>query len=210
MVDLNDVGNAGLMIQYEDLISMTGYNIAKQFKANHLSEKLDSMTVQEVLSSYLNREDEDYSVWLKKEFDISIDIKAMNSSFLSMQPSLIYAYRVFPAAHKEHNDNLFIYSDIYSPIAEESLQTYGCDGVVKYIHTDLAEFIKHHPNITFITSSTKSIDLIKDLGVPICLVVCDDYRYIIDHFVSKKLEKEITSKGNIILRYTSIISGGII
>lgn len=210
MVDLNDIGKAGLMIQYEDLIAMVGFNIAKQFKSNHLSEKLDSMTVQEVLSSYLNRPDEDYSVWLKKEFDIDIDPKAMNSSFLSMQPNLLYAYKVFPASHKEHQDNLYIYSDIYSPIAEQSLQTYGCGGAVQYIHNDLAGFLKERPNMTFITSSTKSIDIVRNMNVPICLVVCDDYLYTINHFVANKLEKEITNKHNIILRYTSIITGGII
>ena len=209
MIDLRDIGSAGLLIQYEDIIAMIGYNIAKQFRANHLSEKLDSMTIQEVLSSYLNREDEDYSVWLKKEFDIDIDPKAMSSSFLSMQPNLLYAYRIFPASHRERNDNLFIYSDGYSKIAEESLQTYGCN-TVSYIHSDLAGFLKTHPNITFITSSIKSVNLVKDLGVPICLVVCDDYRYIIDHFFTNKLEKEITDKGNIFLRYTSVISAGII
>ena len=210
MVDFNDIGKAGLMIQYEDTISMVGFNIAKQFKSNHLSEKLDSMTVQEVLSSYLNREDEDYSVWLKKEFDIDIDPKAMISSFLSMQPNMMYPYRVFPASHNEHQDNLYIYSDIYSPIAEQSLRTYGCGGAVQYIHSDLEKFIKEHPNMTFITSSTKSIDMVRNMNVPICLVVCDDYRYTIDHFVKNKIEKEITKKHNIILRYTSIISGGII
>lgn len=209
MIDLRDIGSAGLLIQYEDIIAMIGYNIAKQFRTNHLSEKLDSMTIQEVLSSYLNREDEDYSVWLKKEFDIDIDPKAMSSSFLSMQPNLLYAYRIFPASHRERNDNLFIYSDGYSKIAEESLQTYGCN-TVSYIHSDLAGFLKIHPNITFITSSIKSVNLVKDLGVPICLVVCDDYRYIIDHFFTNKLEKEITDKGNIFLRYTSVISAGII
>lgn len=210
MYDFADVGKAGLMIQYEDTISMVGFNIAKQFKSNHLSEKLDGMTVQEVLSSYLNRENEDYTLWLKKEFNIDINAKAMLESFLSMQPSVLYPYRVFPASHKENQDNLYIYSDMYSPIAEQSLQTYGCDGVVQYIHSDLEKFLREHPNITFITSSIKSIDIVRRINVPICLVVCDDYRYIIDHFVLNKIEREITNKHNIILRYTSIITGGII
>jgi hypothetical protein len=108
MIDLRDIGSAGLLIQYEDIIAMIGYNIAKQFRTNHLSEKLDSMTIQEVLSSYLNREDEDYSVWLKKEFDIDIDPKAMSSSFLSMQPNLLYAYRIFPASLKVLLDSVIL------------------------------------------------------------------------------------------------------
>lgn len=209
MIDLREIGNAGLVLQYEDIISMIGFNVAKQFKSNHLSEKLDNMTIQEVLSSYLDREDEDYTVWFKKEFGFDVDKNELNSSFLSMQPNLLYAYKVFPAAHIERRDNLFIYSDIYSPIAEESLRTYGCKEV-KYIYSDLEKFIKEHPNMTFLTSSIKSINRVKDLNVPLCLVICDDYRYTIDYLMTNKLDKEISQKENIFLRYTSVVSAGVL
>ena len=73
MFSLGEIGEAGMIIQYEDLISMTGYNVAKQFKSNNLSEKLAGMSIQDVLASYLDREDEDYSIWLHKEFNIGIN-----------------------------------------------------------------------------------------------------------------------------------------
>jgi hypothetical protein len=161
MVTIDEVGKAGLIIQYEDLISMIGFNIAKQFRSNNLSEKLVSMSMQDILASYLNREDEDYSVWLKKEFGIDINPNDMLSSFLSMQPNLLYSYKVFPACHKERQDNLFIYSDKYSKIAEECIDTFGFKGV-NYVYGDIDKFIKEHPNSTFLTASTKSINVVKN------------------------------------------------
>lgn len=209
MFSLGEVGEAGLIIQYEDLISMTGYNVAKQFRSNNLSEKLVNMSIQEVLASYLDREDEDYAKWLHKEFNIDVDPDSMLSSFLSMQPNLLYSYKVFPAAHRERKDNLFIYSDKYSKIAEECIQSYGFKGV-QYFYGDIYNFIKEHPNSTFLTASTKNIDIVKNTNVPLCLVVCDDYRYTNEYMVTNKLDKELSGKENIILRYTSVISAGVI
>lgn len=209
MFSLGEIGEAGMIIQYEDLISMTGYNVAKQFKSNNLSEKLAGMSIQDVLASYLDREDEDYSIWLRKEFNIDINPDEMLSSFLSMQPNLLYSYKVFQASHKERKDNLYIYSDKYSKIAEECVQSYGFKGV-QYIYGDIYKFIKEHPNSTFLTASTKSIDIIKNVDTPICLVICDDYRYTIDHLAKHKLDKELSDKENIFLRYTSVISAGVI
>lgn len=209
MFSLGEIGEAGMIIQYEDLISMTGYNVAKQFKSNNLSEKLAGMSIQDVLASYLDREDEDYSNWLHKEFNIDINPDEMLSSFLSMQPNLLYSYKVFQASHKERKDNLYIYSDKYSKIAEECVQSYGFKGV-QYIYGDIYKFIKEHPNSTFLTASTKSIDIIKNVDTPICLVICDDYRYTIDHLAKHKLDKELSDKENVFLRYTSVISAGVI
>lgn len=209
MFSLGEVGEAGLIIQYEDLISMTGYNVAKQFRSNNLSEKLVNMSIQDVLASYLDREDEDYSKWLHKEFNIDVDPDSMLSSFLSMQPNLLYSYKVFPASHKERKDNLFIYSDKYSKIAEECIQSYGFKGV-QYFYGDIDKFLKEHPNSTFLTASIKSINIVKNTTVPLCLVVCDDYRYTNEYMVTNKLDKELSDKENIILRYTSVISAGVI
>jgi hypothetical protein len=81
---------------------------------------------------------------------------------------------------------------------------------VEYIHGDIYNFIKEHPNTTFITASTKSIDVMRTVNTPVCLVVCDDYQYTIEHMTKNKIDKELSDKSNIILRYTSIVSGGII
>jgi hypothetical protein len=209
MLSFDGIGKAGLIIQYEDLISMIGYNVAKHFRSNNLCEKLVNMSIQDVLTSYLDRDDERYELWLKKEFDIDVNPDDMLSSFLSMQPNLLYSYKVFPACHKERQDNLFIYSDKYSKIAEECIDTFGFKGV-NYVYGDIDKFIKEHPNSTFLTASTKSINVVKNTNSPICLVVCDDYKYTIDYMVKNNLDKELSDKGNVFLRYTSIISAGVI
>ena len=53
------------------------------------------MSVKDVLLSYINRDDENYAVWLKKEFNIDINPDEFLSSFLTMQPNLMYSYKVF-------------------------------------------------------------------------------------------------------------------
>ena len=63
MVDLSSMGKAGMIIQYEDIISMIGFNVARYFRSKGVSKKLDNMSIQDVLLSYINRNDEDYSIW---------------------------------------------------------------------------------------------------------------------------------------------------
>ena len=209
MIDLTVFGKAGLILQYEDIVSMIGYNVAKYFHQQGVSKKLDSMSINDVLLSYVNRTDEDYSIWLEKEFDIKINKSEMLTSFLTMQPNLLYSYKVFSAAHLEHIQGLYIYSNDYSPIIEESTKHYGFNGV-EYIKEDIISFLNTHPNCTFLTSSLTNINrCVDNLKAPTCLVICDDYLYISDIF-SSKVDKTLETRENIILRYTGVISAGII
>jgi hypothetical protein len=208
MLDLSNIGRAGMIIQYEDIISMIGFNVARYLRSKGMSNKLDSMSVEDVLLSYINREDEDYSIWLKKEFDIDINPKDYLSSFLTMQPNLLYSYKVFTTSHREKIDSLYIYSNQYSPIAEQAVDSYGFGGI-KYIHGNLEEFLKEHPNSTYLTSSVDNIKKCAELSVPMVLIICDDYMYISDIFSSKLVDK-LKENSNIVLRFTGVISAGII
>lgn len=211
MLDLTDIGKAGLIIQYEDIISMIGFNVARYFKDKGISEKLDSTPINDVLLSYINREDEACYQWLKKEYDIDIsseEAEKLNSSFLTMQPNLLYSYKVFTAAHAEGQNSLYIYSNMYSPIIEEATKSYGFDGI-QYIHGDIIGFLKTHPNYTYLTSDVNNIKKCVDLDSPVCLVVCDDYMYTSDIFI-QKIDKSLSDKPNIILRFTGVKSAGII
>lgn len=208
MVDLTDCGKAGLILQYEDIISMIGFNVARFFKGEGVSEKLDSTSINDVLLSYINREDEDYSKWLKSEYNIDINPQEMLTSFLTMQPNLLYSYKVFTTAHSEKQNGLYIYSNMYSPIIEEATKSYGFDGV-EYIKEDIIEFLKKHPNCTYLTSSIDNIKRCVDLEAPTCLVICDDYLYTSEIFTSK-IDQSLKNKDNIILRFTRVLSAGII
>lgn len=208
MLDLSEIGKAGMIIQYEDIISMIGFNVARYLHSKGVSKKLDSMSIKDVLLSYINREELDYSVWLKKEFDVDINPNDYTDSFLTMQPNLLYSYKVFGSAHKEKIDSLYIYSDNYYSIAEQAVDSYGFKGV-KYIHNNLGEFLNEHPNYTFLTSSIDNIKLCSELTVPMVLLICDDYLYTSEIF-SSKLDKKLKEKPNIILRFTGVISAGVI
>lgn len=208
MIDLRDIGRAGIIIQYEDIISMIGYNVAKYYKGKQISDKLDNTSVQDVLLSYINRDDEDWSQWLFKEYNININPSDMLTSFLTMQPNLLYVYKLFAASHQEKMNNLYIYSDQYSPIIEQSTNSFGFSGV-KYVHGDIVKFLNGHPNYTYMTSSTNNIKKCLNTDSPVCLVICDDYLYLSDIFHSK-VDEELKAKPNIFLQFTNIISAGII
>ena len=208
MLDLSDIGKAGLIIQYEDIIGMIGYNVAKYFKGKGVSKKLDSTSIQDVLLSYINRKDMDYSIWIKDEYGIIVNPNDLLTSLLTMQPNLMYSYKVFSKAHEENINSLYIYSNMYSPIIEEATKSYGFDGI-QYIHGDIIGFLKTHPNYTYLTSDVNNIKKCVDLDSPVCLVVCDDYMYTSDIFI-QKIDKSLSDKPNIILRFTGVKSAGII
>lgn len=208
MIDLTEIGKAGLIIQYEDLIGMIGFNIAKFFRGKGIYNKLDSTSIQDVLLSYINREEEDYFKWLKSEYDIDIKPEDVINSFLTMQPNLLYSYKVFSTAHTENKHGLYIYSNTYSPIIEEATKSYGFKGV-EYIREDIIDYLKKHPNSTYITSSVDNIKRCLDLDSPTCLVICDDYLYTSEIFTSK-LDTQLRNKDNILLQFTGVISAGII
>lgn len=207
MLDFRDIGKNGLIIQYEDIISMIGFNVARYFRSKGISQKLDSMSVQDILLSYINRDDENYAIWLKKEFDIDINPDEFLSSFLTMQPNLMYSYKVFQKANDEKISNLFIYSNKYSSIAEQSIDSYGFKGI-KYINGDISDVLSKHTNYTYITSNIENIKKCELLNVPMVLVICDDYLYTADLFKDKVIDI-IKGKSNILLRFTSIISAGV-
>lgn len=208
MWDLSSLGKDGFIVQYEDIVSMIGFNVARYFRSKGISTKLDNMSIRDVLSSYIDRTDEDYSIWLKQEFGIDINPDDYLSSFLTMQPNLLYSYKVFTTAHREHADNLIIYSNKYSPIAEQSTKSYGFDGI-EYRCDDLETLLNEHPNYTYLTSCVNNISICEKILSPIVLLVCDDYMYTSEIFTSK-LDKRLKEKPNIILRFTSVISAGII
>ena len=208
MIDFRDIGKNGLIIQYEDIISMIGFNVARYFRSKGISNKLDSMSVKDVLLSYINRDDENYAVWLKKEFNIDINPDEFLSSFLTMQPNLMYSYKVFEKAHEEKITNLFIYSNKYSVIAEQSVDSYNFKGI-KYLTGDIVHVLNNHPNCTYLTSCIENIKKCSMLSVPMVLTICDDYLYTSD-LITSNIIKQIKDKPNIVLRFTGVISAGII
>ena len=88
MIDFSFIGKEGLIIQYEDIISLMGFNVACYLREQKAFEKINKMSTADILLSYINRSTEDISSWLKKEFDIDFDIKNYIDSFAMLRPNL--------------------------------------------------------------------------------------------------------------------------
>ena len=67
MVDISFVGKEGIIIQYEDIISMVGFNVIRYLRSKKANEKAMGMSVEDILLSYINREKESPEFWLKEE-----------------------------------------------------------------------------------------------------------------------------------------------
>jgi len=205
MIDLETIGKAGLIIQYEDVISLMGYNIAEYFKQNKLNEKFERMSYGDILLSYINREHYDIDEWFKTVFDYQINISKLLSSKIMMKPNLVYAYKVFHEAAKQGNSNLMIYSNHYSDAIESLLPSFEVPALT-YQHDNLVELLNNHRNCTFITNNPDSIELCKSVKAPFVLTIPDDFQYITD--ISLAGIDELRKQYKLVF-FTSVISGGI-
>ena len=124
MIDLTFIGKAGLVIEYDDIVSLTGMNIV-----NYLMEKDKSLMVddrmssfEDILKSYIDREDKDFSKWIKQL--IGLDVKRENfiNSYRAFKPNLFYAYKLIPNAYKNGIKDLYIYSQYESEVIREYLK----------------------------------------------------------------------------------------
>lgn len=208
MIDFSDVGKEGLIIQYEEIVAMTGYNVAKYVKSKHINEKLDAMSNEDIALSYINRTDENPEIWLKKEFDIDCHMDEYLESFHVFQPSWLYSYRMFDAALKEGIKTLILHSNQYSPAIEKFLQSYQMPEV-KYTSGDIIPVLESHPNCTFTTSSISNIKKCLSTDVPINVVICDDFMYV-GQIIQEEIDKKLRNKGNKYVCFTGILSSGFI
>lgn len=206
MDDLSVFGKAGLIIQYEDVVSLLGYNIAEYFKANHVNEKFERMSFEDILLSYMNREQYDINAWISETFDYNINYHNLMDSKLMLKPNMLYAYKVFQESSKQRMNTLYIYSEQYSKAIESNLPTFQVPTLL-YEHGNLVNLLNEHPNCTFITSNPDSIALCKEVKCPFILTIVDEFVYLKD-ILSTRITDELLKQGKMVF-YTGIISGGI-
>jgi hypothetical protein len=206
MVDFESVGKAGLMIQYEDVISIMGYNIAEYCRKNKVNDKFESMSHEDMLLSYLNRETYDINRWIKETFDYDLDVNQLLSSRIMMQPNFVYAYKVFMESAKQGVTNLSIYSNKYSDAIEAFLPSFEID-TLTYQHGNLVDWLNKNPNSTFITSNPDSIQLCKEVSAPFVLTLVDDFIYLKDILLTR-VDEELRQQNKLVF-FTGVISGGL-
>lgn len=206
MVDLREMGKAGLIIQYEDVISLMGYNIAEYFKQNKLNEKFERMSHEDILLNYLNRESVDINKWMSDTFDYPMNYIQFLSSRIMMKPNFVYAYKVFQESAKQNITSLSVYSNHYSDAIEAFLPSFEIPKL-QYHHGDIVDLINNHPNCTFMTSNPEAINLCKAVKAPFILVIVDDFMYVKDILLSGA-DEELRSQGKIVY-FTGIMSAGL-
>ena len=204
MVDLSFIGKAGVIIQFEDIISMIGFNAIRYLHENGCTDI--RMPINDILMKYINREEEDISKWMKDSFNIDFNINDYLDSKQLFQPNYLYSYRLLHTAYKNGITNLVVHSDIKSDVIAGYVNTFPVP--VKYTYGDIVPVLKENPNITYITASPTNIRKCLDVDTPFALTIVDDFLYT-GHIIIDKTDKELGSR-NKIVRYTSIISAGTI
>lgn len=207
MIDLSFLGKDGLMIQYEDVVSIIGFNIIRyMINTNKCTEAMKRMSLEDILLSYLNRETYDINSWIKKEFGLEFDYLQAKESTTMLVPNFVYAYKVMQEARKQKITQLYIYSDIYYPAIEKLLSSFEVKEL-KYVHGDLIPILSDKPNITFVTSKPDNIMKCLEVKTPFVLTIVDDFIYTKD-IVEKKIDKQLREQGKFVF-YTGILNGGI-
>lgn len=206
MIDLTFIGKAGLVIEYDDIISLTGMNIV-----NYLMEKDKSLMVddrmssfEDILKSYIDREDKDFSKWIKQL--IGLDVKRENfiNSYRAYKPNLFYAYKLIPNAYKNGIKDLYIYSQYESEVIREYLK--GFEVPVGYVYGDIREVMKDKVNYTYITCDPENVRRCRDIDTPFAVTICDDYMSMAP-IVRDHVDEDLRNKGKFV-SYTSILNAG--
>ena len=206
MIDLTFIGKAGLVIEYDDIVSLTGMNIVNYLMEKDKSLKVDAgmSSFEDILSSYINRTDKDFSIWIKQL--IGLDVKRENfiNSYRAFKPNLFYAYKLIPNAYKNGIKDLYIYSQYESDVIREYLKSFEVP--VGYVYGDIREVMKDKVNYTYITCDPENVRRCRDIDTPFAVTICDDYMSMLP-IVRDHVDEELRNKGKFV-SYTSILNAG--
>lgn len=206
MLDFSFVGKEGLIIQYEDVISLIGFNVIRYLRAKNANEKAMGMSVEDILLSYINREKESPDIWLKDEFGVEFKVEDYLDSMNTFQPNWLYSYRVFDAAYKNGSKNLKIYSAYDSPVIKKMLPSFQVP--VEFVSGDIVPVLEKNKNATLITASEQTLKRCLETDVPAAVVVVDDFLHLAP-IVIDKIDDKLRGR-NKYVSFTSIVSGGFI
>ena len=200
MEDWSFVGRDALIIQYEDLISLIGYNVARFVLQDQEHDDVD------LLNQYLNRENVDIHDYVKSLSDLEISTHDMYNSHIAMKPNLAYAFKMFEMSKKHGISELYIFSNEYSEVIDQFLKSIP-DNYIKYVHGDIVPVLRAHVNCTYTTSDVNNIRKCVDVGVPFALTIVDDFQYMSQIVNDTQLLHDLETR-HVYVQYTSVISGG--
>ena len=190
MIDLSFIGKDGLIIQYEDVISVMGFNIIRyMIESKQCTEAMSKMSLEDILLSYLNRETYDIDKWIHDTFDINFHYLDAKDSVRMVVPNFIYAYKILQEANKQNISSFFEIPGL------------------QYLHGGITPILQEKPNITYITSDPNNIKACLEVETPFVLTIVDDFIYIKD-IVADKIDEKLRKQGKFVF-YTGILSGGL-
>lgn len=206
MVDFSFVGKEGIIIQYEDIISMVGFNVIRYLRAKNANEKAMGMSLEDILLSYINREKESPEIWLKNEFGIDFKVEDYLNSINAFQPNWLYSYKLFDAAYKNGTKKLIVYSIYNIPIIKNILVSYPAP--VEFATGDIKSVLEKNINATLMTASTETLNRCLETDVPAAITIVDDFLHLAPAVIGNIGDK--LKEKNKYVCYTSIRSGGLI
>ena len=202
MIDFSDIGSRAFVIQYEDLISLIGLNTV-----SYILSKQDQNTSDDMILAYLNRENYDMSRFVKEHTHVDFSLENMMQSKLACVPNLAYAFKMMSAAHQHGIRDLYIHSNLYSPIIENFVKQLEIP--TNYVHGDIIPVLRNLPNCTYTTSDPNNIRTCLNVNVPFALTIVDDFQYVGPIVTDENLLKELEKK-NVYVQYTGVISAGVL
>ena len=207
MVDLSFIGKDGLIIQYEDIVSATGFNIMKYLRSKNFDNVSSKMSVEDILLSYINRKSENISVWMRDMVGIDdFKLDDYRDSINTFQPNFLYAFKMFDTAYKNGIRNLILHSDFECDVIRNLLGLFSVP--IKYTYGDIVPVLNDNQNVTYITASPKNIERCLHVNVPFALTICDDYMYV-SKVIADKTTERLRAR-NVFVSFTGILSGGLI
>ena len=204
MIDISCIGKDGLIIHYDDIISLIGFNLIRYLRTKEMNKKAERMSLEDILLSYINRENEDPKIWLKEKFDVDFDIDEWKDSINIFQPNWLYSYKVFDAAYKNGMKKLMIYSENDIPIIKKILLSYNVP--IEYVCGDIVEIMNKNPNATLLTSSSQILNKCLETEVPFAVTIVDDFLHLAPAVINNIGDK--LKERNKYVCYTSIRNSG--
>jgi hypothetical protein len=207
MVDMSFIGKNGFIIQYEDIISLWGYNALLKLKESNLIDRESS--TDSLLLDYFNREIENPFTYINEKYHVNFPIDAMYKSKKVLRPNMLYAFKIFLTAYQNGIKELLVFSNKRSSIIDKYIKNEIPDIPIKYVHGDVVPVIKQHPNCTFLTSDTNIIKRFVDEDIPpFALTIVDTFSYVAP--VVKDSFVELLRRKGVYVGFTNILSAGLI
>ena len=207
MIDMSFIGKNGFIIQYEDIISLWGYNALLELKEKNLI--VGESSTDSLLLDYFNREIEDPFEYIKQTYHIDFPLNMMYKSRKVLRPNMMYAFKLFSAAYENGIKYLCIHSNMESKIIYDYMKNEMPTIPIHYTHGDIIPVIKQHPNCTFLTSNTNNIrKLLQGDTPPFALTIVDTFMYV-SPVVTDSFIKQLREKG-VYVGFTNIMSAGLI